>query len=150
MCNCGRRGCLETVSSGWGIARQAQRVAKEHPESLLNQLGPDGEINALTVELAAARGDAHATALIERMGYYLGFALANLIHLLNPRRIIIGGSLIRLGDSLFDKIQRTVRERALDSLASQTDIVPSNLGDHMVLLGAGALVMERELGLWQF
>jgi N-acetylglucosamine repressor len=150
MCNCGRQGCLETVSSGWGIAQQAQRVAKEHPESLLNKLGSDGEINALTVEQAAAKGDVHAISLIDKMGYYLGFALTNLIHLLNPQRIIIGGSLIRLGESLFDRIQHTVRERVLDSLASQTDIVPSNLGDHMVLLGTGALVMERELGLWQF
>jgi glucokinase-like ROK family protein len=149
-CNCGRRGCLETVSSGWGLAREAQRIAREHPESLLNQVGIDGEINALTVELAAAKGDVHAIALIERMGYYLGLALTNLIHLLNPRRIIIGGSLIRLGDTLFDKIKHTVRESALESLASQADIVPSKLGDHMVLLGAGALVMERELGLWQF
>jgi DNA-binding Lrp family transcriptional regulator len=62
----------------------------------------------------------------------------------------VGGSLIRLGDTLFDKIKHTVRESALQSLASQIDILPSNLGDHMVLLGVGALVMERELGLWQF
>lgn len=148
QCNCGRRGCLETVSSGWGIAQQAKRVASQHPESLLNQFAVDGDINALTVERAAAAGDSYAQVLVEKMGYYLGLAITNLIHLLNPRRIIIGGSLIHLGNPLFEQIQHTIKEVALASLANQTDVVASTLGDRVILLGASALVMERELGLW--
>jgi N-acetylglucosamine repressor len=148
-CVCGRRGCLETVVSGWAIARRAQQIAREHPESLLNRVAGGEAITVLTVQHAAELGDVHAMALIERMGVTLGLALATVIHLVNPRRIILGGNLIRLGDLFIDRVRRTVHERALPQLADQTDIVLSNLDDKTVLLGAGALLLERELGLWQ-
>jgi glucokinase-like ROK family protein len=148
-CACGRRGCLETVVSGWAIARRAQQFAREHPESLLNQAGSHDEITALTVGRAAEQGDAQAIALIEHVASALGLALTTVIHLLNPRRIILGGNLARMGERFIDQVRRTVQEHALPQLADQTDIVLSDLGDKTVLLGAGALLLERELGLWQ-
>jgi glucokinase-like ROK family protein len=152
VCACGRRGCLETVVSGWAIAWRAQQIAREHPESLLNQAASaaDGDgTTVLSVGRAAEQGDAQAIALIEQVGSTLGLALTTVIHLLNPRRIILGGNLARMGDRFIDHVRRTVQERALPQLADQTDIVLSDLGDKTVLLGAGALLLERELGLWQ-
>lgn len=149
LCACGRRGCLETVVSGWAIARRAQQIAREHPESLLNQAADGDRITVLAVRRAAEQGDAQAMALIEQVSFTLGLALTTVIHLLNPRRIILGGNLIHMGDLFIDHVRRTVQERALSQLADQTDIVLSNLGDKTVLLGAGALLLERELGLWQ-
>jgi predicted NBD/HSP70 family sugar kinase len=137
------------VVSGWAIARRVQQIAREHPESLLNQPADGDGITALAVQRAAEQGDAQALALIEQISATLGLALTTVIHLLNPRRIILGGDLIRLGDRFIEQVRRTVQERALSQLADQTDIVLSNLGDKTVLLGAGALLLERELGLWR-
>ncbi len=149
LCVCGRRGCLETVVSGWAIAQRAQRLAQANPTSKLNQVAVNGEITAQAVQQAAEEGDPCALGLIAEMGEALGMVLTTLIHLLNPRRIILGGSLIRMGDVLIDHIRKTVQERALPQLASATDIVLSSLDENMVLLGAGSLLLEQELGLWK-
>ncbi len=149
LCTCGRRGCLETVVSGWAIARRAQQIAQSQPESILNRLDHNGEINALTAQQAAELGDKQVIALIQDVGMYLGLALTTVVHVLNPGRIILGGSLIRLGDDFIAQVRRTVNEHVLPQLADQLDIVLSELDDKMVVLGAGALLLERELDLWQ-
>ena len=149
LCTCGRRGCLETVSSGWGLARRAQHIAQAHPESLLNQFAADSQIDALTVQHAAEKGDPHAITLIETAGIYLGLAMTHIIQLLNPGHILLAGNLVRFGDFLFDPLLRTIREHTVPEVFSRTEIAVSQLGDRIVLLGATALLLEQELNLWR-
>jgi len=87
--------------------------------------------------------------LFRSPGTYLGLALTTVVHVINPGRIILGGSLIRLGDDFITQVRRTVNEHVLPQLADRLDIVLSELDDKMVVLGAGALLLERELDLWQ-
>jgi len=148
LCACGRHGCLETLASGAALARRARDAARKHPESLLAGLA--GSIQAIsgeTVHRAAEAGDPIARALVEETGHYVGIAVASLVNTLNPKRIVIGGGVAKLGPPLFDSIRRTVAERALPLLAQETEIVPASLGSDVGLLGAAALVLAGELGV---
>jgi N-acetylglucosamine repressor len=150
QCICGRRGCLETMVSIWGIIKQAKHKALEHPNSLLNQLTSNGANGDMTIEVileALRQGDPDAVELVRTAGTYLGQALITVVHLLNPRQIILTGSLVRLGDVFFNEIRHMVEERAFTYISTKTDVIQTKLGDDSILLGAGAMLLEKELGL---
>jgi len=145
-CACGRRGCLETVASERAMLARAQRLAAEHPDSLLNALSsPD--VSGEMVVRAVEAGDATALALVQEIGNYLGLAVAILVNILNPQRVVIGGSLAGLGEPLLAAIRQTVQERALPLLSKDVEIVPSSLGSDVSILGAVAQVLTQELGI---
>jgi glucokinase-like ROK family protein len=145
-CVCGRRGCLEAVSSGWALIRRAREEAAAHPESALNALASDG-ITFEDVQQAVEAGDPTAVALTQEVGHYLGLMVAILVSTVNPQRVVIGGSLSELGEPLFDSLQRTVSEHTLSILAQETEILPASLGTDVNILGAVAQVLKGELGV---
>lgn len=146
LCACGRRGCLEAVSTGWALTRRAQEAAVAHPDSALNALAPDG-ITLEGVRQAVAAGDPTAIALVQEVAHYLGLAVAILISTVNPQRVVIGGSGSELGEPLFDSLRRTVGEHTLTILAEETEILPASLGTDVNILGAVAQVLKSELGV---
>lgn len=151
LCHCGNRGCLEVLASGPAIARVArEEIAAGRPTTMLETAGGKPEaITGETVDRAARTGDALAGEIFDRAGTYLGVGVANLINLLNPARIIIGGGVSKAGDLLFAPVKRTVRERALKRPATDAQIVPAALGDDAGVVGAGAVVFLRTTGLTQ-
>lgn len=146
-CICGRRGCLESLVSLWGITQQAQRSAAQHPESLLNRIAAGGEITIDTLMEALKQSDTVAVQLVKTAGSYLGQALITVVGLLNPKEIILTGSMVRLGDMFLSEVRRTVEEGAFAYIAKHTDVTLTSLGDDAILLGAGAMLLEKELGL---
>lgn len=145
-CVCGRRGCLEAVASGWALVRRAQEVAAASPDSMLNTLSSEG----MTLEAicrAVEAGDPAAVVLAQKVGRYLGLAVAILISTVNPQRVVVGGSVSELGDPLFDSLKRTVAEQTLEILAKETEILPASLGLDVNILGAVAQVLKNELGV---
>ncbi|MDY6875806.1 MAG: ROK family transcriptional regulator [Chloroflexota bacterium] len=145
-CVCGRRGCLEAVSSGWALVRQAREIAAAHPDSALNTLAPD-DITFDDVQQAVKAGDKAAVTLALDAGHYLGLMVAILSSTVNPQRIIIGGSVSELGEPLFDSLRRTAVEHTLAILADETEILPASLGTDVNILGAAAQVLKGELGV---
>ena len=146
LCACGRRGCLETVASGRAMLARARELAAAHPESLLNTLSSNG-LSGEMVARAVEAGDAVALSLVKEMGHYLGLAIAILVNVLNPQRVVIGGKMAGLGEPLLASIRQTVQERALHLLAMDVEIVPSSLGGDVSILGAVAQVLAQELGI---
>jgi len=146
-CSCGRYGCLEAMVSVPSLIRQAQIAAEKYPESSLAREVRSDDLDIEAVARAAAAGDGVAQALVARTGYYLGLAVSWLVSILNPGYIVLGGSILRLGESLLAEIRRTVQERTLPALAANTEIVPSSLGADVGIIGAAALVLSRELGV---
>ena len=145
-CVCGRQGCLEAVASAWALVRRAQEAAAAHPASMLNALASDG----MTVEVvrqAVEAGDPTAVALAQKVGHYLGLAVAALISTLNPQRVVIGGRVSELGEPLFDGLRCAVHEQTLPILADETEILPASLGRDVNILGAVAQVLRGELGV---
>jgi glucokinase-like ROK family protein len=145
-CVCGRRGCLEAVSSGRALVRRAREAAAAHPESALNALAPD-DITFESVQQAVAAGDPTAVSLAQEVGHYLGLVVAILASTMNPQRIVIGGSVSELGEPLFDSLRRTVSEHMLTILAEETEILPASLDSDVNILGAVAQVLKGELGI---
>lgn len=144
-CHCGNRGCLEVLASGPAIARMAREaIASGRPSALLEMAGGNVDaISAATVEEAARAGDVVANDVFDRAGTYLGIAVANLINLLNPARVIIGGGVSKAGDLLFTPLRRTARERALERPARDAEIVSAVLGDDVGAIGAAAVAFQR-------
>jgi len=146
-CNCGGRGCLETLASGTAIARRAREAALSGEATAILELvdGDPERITAREVNLAAQAGDPLAQRIFEEAGFYLGLGIVNLLHLFNPALIILGGSVTKAGDLLLEPVRRTVRQRTMSSRYwEDTPIVLAALGDDVGLLGGVALVLSKE------
>lgn len=149
LCRCGNRGCLETVASARAFIRQAQELAAADPGSLLHRYAmTGGEISMETICRALEAGDESVQRLVGRAGQYLGIAAANIVGLLGARRIVISGSVACLGEWLLDVMREEMARRSLAILADEAEILVSGLGADIVILGASALVLNRELGLF--
>jgi N-acetylglucosamine repressor len=148
-CRCGNLGCLETVSSGRAIVRRAQTIARSNPNSYLHQLAATPEeITIDAVCQAFKAGDEAVQQMVREAGRYLGTAIASLVSVLSVRRVLITGSVTCLGQSWIDVIKEEMSGRCLQILASETEIGMSSIGDDVVILGASALVLTYELGLF--
>jgi glucokinase len=142
-CNCGSRGCLEAISSGPAIARDAAEAVAQGRAPVLAELAAGRPVTAELAGEAAERGDAAAREVIERAGYFLGLALAGLLNVFNPDALILGGGLIGLGDRYLQPARRTARERAFPNVVADATIALAELGGERAgALGASALVPE--------
>lgn len=138
LCSCGGRGCLETVASGPAIAaRAAERLAGGEP-SLLQANGLSGEEICRTAEA----GDRLAAAVLAEAGGYLGLALANLVNLLNPEAIVVGGGLSSAGEWLFGPLREGLRLHALPGLTEGLRVIPVGRGADAGMVGAAALMLQ--------
>lgn len=146
LCGCGNTGCLETLVSGTALARQARELVKAgRGKEILHCAGGDpAAITARTIGQAAARGDAEALELIRRAGNCLGFFIANLVNLLNPSLVVIGGGVALIGRELFAAIEAEYQRRVLPALRNSLEIVPAALGERSGVMGAIALALENQ------
>lgn len=146
LCTCGKRGCLESICSGDSIGRRAREAVTAQPNAgraLVEAAGGQvGAITSETVFAVAAQGDALAQALVDETVHYLALAIGNLLNLLNPELVIIGGGLSEVGDILFVPLRQAVREIALEVPYRAAHIVPAELGYEAGILGAVALALE--------
>jgi len=149
LCSCGNRGCLEVYSSGWaiikrvraalsdGVASTLSKVVAEHPEELSLEM----------IVSAGKSGDRLSQTVISEAGTHLGTALAGLVNLLNPEKIILGGSVPRAArEMLLDPLLYFLRGRAFQKSVSATDIVISELDDKASALGVAVMLAKELLG----
>lgn len=141
LCTCGKRGCLEALASGPAIARKAQEMLSVLPEEglILRELvkGDIQKISAQDVSKAAQLGDQFAARILQMAGVALGLGLAQVISLLNPERIILGGGVVKAGNFLLDPVRETAQKYAI--AGARVEIVTAKLGDDAPLWGAVAL-----------
>jgi len=143
-CSCGNVGCLEGLAAGPAIARQALRLIEQGPDSILPALISPG--SALTAEIvgeAALRGDAVALEAISWGAHYLGIGVLNLIHILDPEIVVMGGGVTKLGSLLFEPVRDWIACHAMTEVQRRTPIVPAELGEDVGLLGAVVYVKEE-------
>jgi glucokinase len=143
-CVCGRRGCVEPLACGPAIARSAREKLERDAargEILRRLIENDlSRITALRVNEAALAGDELAREAMDGAARALGFALGNVICLMNPERIILGGGVSKSGEWYFETVRRAARENVMPELREAVNIVPALLGDTAPLWGALALV----------
>jgi glucokinase len=147
LCGCGNRGCLEALASGTAIAREARERVDRGAPTLIAHLaqGDSDSISAKMVAEAADLGDADANEILDQAMIYLGVGMANLVNLLNPQVLVIGGGLTKMGARLFEPIRRIVDQRAFPAAASAVEIKRAELGENVGLLGAAAVAMSASV-----
>ena len=144
LCNCGRKGCLETYASATGLVKTAQElVRKSDQNSLLNSFNSN-ELTSKIVFEAAEKGDSLALEIFDRTAEYLGKALANSVAYTSPEAIFIFGGLANSGSLMIDPVKKYMEENLLEVYKGKVKIIKSKLpGSHAAVLGASSLVWKE-------
>jgi glucokinase len=147
VCGCGKRGCIEMYSSGTAIARRARERLNE-PGASASRLRTtaDQNIEAITAETvsgAAKAGDKLATEILEEAADHLAIWLGNVIDLLEPDIIVVGGGLARLLMPLLGRIRSGLETWAINPHRQEVPIVEAHYGSQSALVGAAALWLPR-------
>jgi predicted NBD/HSP70 family sugar kinase len=144
LCSCGKTGCLETETSLQLIVEKAREGGKAGRISKLSALkGDDLEQDCDAIIEAVKNGDQFAIELFSKAGYNIGKGVAVLIHLLNPKTIILSGRGSSAGQIWQAPIQQALNEHCIYRLHENTNVEISTLGKQAELFGAAALVMEN-------
>lgn len=144
-CRCGKNGCLETLVSENVFLREAEQIARANPEGLLAQtLCRQKELRPIERVFEAARqGDIETRRMIETRACYLGIALANLVNILNPELILLGGMFAQGEDLILPTAAQTMRETAFAGLGEKVRVQTSGFGWRAGVIGASALALLR-------
>lgn len=140
-CECGNLGCWEVLASITWLANQARQALQSGRQSSIPVL-EQVKAQAAAVYAAALAGDALALELVRSHGKHFGTGIANLINALNPRRIILHGESVAGGLPFLQAVLQVVQQRTLKRPGKLVEIVFSDLGDDVGLIGATSLVME--------
>ncbi len=145
LCICGKRGCLETVTSVYVLIRQAQDAVKKGTVSQLTGKfkGREDEIGVDDVIKAAKMGDEFCISLLNKVGLALGKALANAIQLLNPDIIVLGGIVSEANQFVLTPIKQSINKHCLEQISGNIDIVISENWEQSGLLGTTAILYQK-------
>ncbi len=138
-------GGLGRWEADLGIASKSKEAIKKGEKTKILDLA-NGDVNKITMKTvidAAKEGDSLASKLVEEAGVELGIRIAYLVNFLNPEVLVIGGGIERAGAVLLDAIKRTVRARTFEEMANVVRIVPTQLGEDSVAMGAVSLVIQE-------
>lgn len=148
VCGCCKRGCAETYISGPAIARSA----REHITSQSGEYSPmmklaGGDIAKVTAEIvakAASAGDALAQTVLAEMAEHLTIWIGNIMDLLEPEVIVIGGGLAALAISLLPQVRKGLDQWSCSPEHQKTPIVKAFYGAESALVGAAALCISNK------
>jgi len=144
LCSCGKRGCLEVDTSLLYLVERAKAEIAAGASSSLEQLFKDNRKLLGDHFLDAAKaGDPLAVSIISDAAFLIGKGVATLIHIMNPKLIVLSGRGAKAGKVLLAPIHQAINEFCIPRLAEHTDIAVSELGANSGLLGATILVMEN-------
>jgi predicted NBD/HSP70 family sugar kinase len=130
VCRCGNRGCLETLAASGALV---DLLSRSH--------GTD--VSVADMLRLAREGDLGCQRVIHDAGRAIGRAIADLLNVLNPELIVVGGELAAAGDLLLEGVRESISRAALPAAAGSARLVAGILGDRAQVLGAVALVVSE-------
>ena len=139
QCLCGLKGCLATFVGTTALLERARNELRARGSDRPPPTSIDELVNA------ALDGDSVSVALIQYAGGKLGVGIANMLNLLNPEAVILGGGIARAGQLLLDSVQETIHGLSLPASISDTAIRTTGLNEWGIALGAATLVLQRAL-----
>lgn len=142
LCDCGKRGCLETEATLRVVVDKAIEEIKDKKTSRINFEGNREQVSE-AIMTAANQGDPDAIDLLTDMAYKIGKAIAILIHIVNPELIVISGRGIHSGRLLMAPIEQALNKFCIPKLVEHTSVKTSALGANASLMGAAALVIDN-------
>lgn len=144
QCDCGKRGCWETVASGPALARLGREFSSLNPDGQLARQLIAADFSPETITGAADAGDETARGLVSQVGAAFGRGLCSLIAAFDPELIVVGGGLGSIGESLLGPARRVAAD-ALHGGAHRplAPIVVAELGSASGAIGAALLAANR-------
>jgi glucokinase len=145
-CGCGNKGCLEALASRTAIFQQIKAGVKDGQKTILTDMLGDSleDLRSGDLRKAIRRGDKFVDKVIEEAAEYIGIATANLVNILNPEVVVLGGGVMEaLSDEMMGVIVETAKDYAMPGTMKGVDIVPSKLGDSAGITG-GAVLARRQ------
>ena len=144
-CGCGNRGCLEALASGPAIIGEGVRLLRNGLAPRLHEL-VDGNADRVTPRemlIAANAGDELVREALVQAATYIGIAAANVVTILHPELLVLGGGGAELGDILITPVRRVIQDRVGMFPTDHVRVESSQLGDRAGLAGAIALAQEN-------
>lgn len=143
QCNCGKKGCLETVASATGVVNLSYHYYAELQfQTVIEEAIKNRTLQAKMVFDAAKAGDEFATYVIKKVARNLAYALSVFSVVTNPKYIIIGGGVSKAGDFLIQHIEDVYREITFTPATQGTKIVTATLGNDAGIIGAAGLIKQ--------
>ncbi|ADU29307.1 ROK family transcriptional regulator [Evansella cellulosilytica] len=139
-CSCGNYGCLEAFASEGAILNRLKKGIR------LGRNWNYGDADKLTIESviqAAQDKDPFALEVLEETGRYLGIAIANIINILTPSKVILEGRIFEIGDVIIEPLRQIVQRSTLRNLPGEVSIVTSDLGKKGMVMGAYTLILRK-------
>jgi N-acetylglucosamine repressor len=149
LCNCGNRGCIEAIASGYGIARtMRENIGRGKSSSLVETCNGDLEkITAEMVAQAAGAGDELSREVIQEAMECLAIGIVNLITLFDPEAIILCGRVALAGEIVLAPIRAMVASRSINVYRQDIHIGLATYGPRATVMGALALILDEVLNL---
>lgn len=145
-CTCGNPGCLEAYAGSVGLLKRAKLVAKDASEgsSFRGEVESHGaSLTTRNLAEMAEGGDETARAIFAWAGTRLGQSVGNLINIMDPDKVIIGGGVARAGDLILGPCREFFPKLVLSDEAAKTPVVPAELGTLAASIGAANLAIEK-------
>ena len=149
-CNCGRRGCWEQYASVTALLRQTADMIDEYPESVIHSMidGKKIKISGKTAFEAMRVGDVCAKKIVEKWIEYIGIGVVDMINILQPEAVVIGGGISREGDNIIvplrEYVTKNVYAGQVDTIP-QTKIFAAEMGNDAGIVGAALLYKQSEM-----
>lgn len=141
-CGCGRKGCWEAYASATACIRQTKRAMEEHKDSKMWEL-VDGDINEVsgrTAWDAMRMGDEYGAQVVNRYIYYIACGVVNIINIIRPEVLCIGGGISNEKDYLLEPLRKYVEDETYGTDKNNfTKVVVAELGGDAGLIGAALL-----------
>ena len=140
-CSCGRKGCWEAYSSATALIRDTKRAITKNPDSIMCQIAKEkGKVSGKTAFDAAKKGDKAAQEVVDNYILHLSEGIANIINLLAPKCILLGGGVSHEGDNLLNPLKKAVNLLAYGGdRIEHADIKLCELGNDAGIIGAAML-----------
>ena len=146
-CNCGKKGCIETLASGTAIARRAQEAVSKDQQSGARLLamanGTAAGIRSEMVGVAASAGDPLAKQILDDTIEFLAAWTGNIVDLLEPDVMILGGGVSEMLRPHFSNLQSRLKNWCVNARCDQIPLVPAHYGENSGVAGGAALCFER-------
>lgn len=145
-CGCGNKGCFEALASRTAIFQQIKSGIKDGQKTLLTEmLGDDlADLRSGDLRKAIRKGDKFVDRIIESAAEYIGIATANLVNVLNPEVVVLGGGVMEaLSDEMMSVIVETAKDYAMPGALKGVEIIASKLGDNAGITGAAVLARKE-------
>src|SRR5438132_927375 len=145
-CGCGNKGCFEALASRTAIFQRIKAGVKDGEKTVLTEMLGDNleDLRSGDLRKAIRRGDKFVAKIIEQTAEYIGIGVANLVNVLGPEVVVLGGGVMEaLADEMTTVITKTAKDHAMPGTMKGVEIVVTKLGDNAGITGAAVLARKE-------